>query len=389
MLEDYDLSRSLNIISLIVIIGSFEGIFIGVFLLLKKSVKFKANLWLGILVLTVTTYILPGAIYRIGLLPDLPHVTNLHMITVLLMGPTAYLYVRSCTQKDFEMRPILWLHFLPLLLAIGYHLPFLLSSGEKKVAAFFKFSVEGDLGIPKIVSLAKVLHPAIYAVICIRLVLEYRKHLSNNASYVDVAFHRWLLLFSVVLLLPLFSVSAFVLTSFKVFSATTFFSIFFLFIIAVHLAAMVKPELFHAFPHQMLLPESAEEQKQKYESSKLQDTQKDKYIEKLQAYTTEHKPYLAPELTLGQLSEQVNIPAHYVSQVVNEKLDCNFLDFINGYRVEEAKAKLVNPKFSHYTIMGVAHDAGFNSKSTFYTAFKKHTGMTPSQYRKQQLATSR
>jgi len=388
MLEDYDLSRSLNLISLICIIGSFEGIFVGVFLLLKKSVKFKANLWLGILVLTVTVFILPGAVYRIGLLPDLPHVTNLHVITTLLMGPTAYLYVRSCTQKDFEMQPIFWLHFLPVLIAIGYHLPFLLSSGEEKVAAFFRFAVEGDLGVPKIVSLAKVLHPAIYSFICIRIVLGYRNHLSNTASYIDVAFHRWLLLFCVVLLLPLFSVSAFVITSFKVFSPTTFFSIFFLFILAVHLAAMVKPELFHAFPHQMLIPESSEEQKQKYESSKLQDTQKDKYVEKLQAYVTNHKPYLETDLTLSQLSEQVNIPTHYLSQVINEKLGINFLDFINGYRVKEAQAKLIDPKLSHYTILSIAYEAGFNAKSTFYTVFKKQTGMTPSQYRKQAKAVA-
>lgn len=383
MLEDYDLSRSLNLISLITIIGSFEGLFIGVFLCLKKSVKFRANLWLGCLVLAVTTMILPGAVYRIGLLPDFPHVVNLHMITTLLMGPTAYLYVRSCTQKDFEMRPILWLHFLPFLIAIVYHLPFLLGSGEEKITAFFKFAIEGDLGVPKIVSLLKVMHPVIYFVICVRLVMEYRNHLSNAVSSVDVDFHRWLLFFCLVLLLPFSVTLTFVITSFKVFSGTTYFLGFFIFILAVHSAAMIKPELFHTFPHQMLLPESTEEKKQKYESSKLQETQKNKYLEALQTFVIANKPFLAPELTLAQLSGQVNVPAHYLSQVINEKLECNFLDFINGYRVKEAKEKLINPKYNHYTILAIAYEAGFNSKSTFYTAFKKVTGMTPSQYRKQ------
>ena len=383
MLEGYDLSRSINLVSLICIIGTFEGLLIGIFLVLKKSVKFRANFWLGCLVLSITSIILSGAVYRVGLLPDFPHVVHLHMVTLMLMGPTAYLYVRSCTQKDFEIRPILWLHFLPALLALGYHLPFYLQSGEEKIVAFFKYFLEGDLGIPKIVSFVKILHPTIYFIICIRLVQEYRKHLSNTASYVDVAFHRWLLLFCMVLLLPFSTVVFFALSSYKLFSATTFFAGLFLFILSVHLAAMVKPELFHTFPHQMLLPESAEERKQKYESSNLQATQKDKYLAKIVGYVKREKPYQSSELTLAELADNINIPAHYVSQVINEKLGVNFLDFINGHRVKAAQAMLTDSKWSHYTIISIAYEAGFNSKSTFYAVFKKQTGMTPSAYRKQ------
>ncbi len=382
MLEEYDLSRSINLIALISIIGTFEGILIGLFLIFKKSVKFRANFWLGILVLSITAIILPGAVYRIGLLPDFPHVVHLHMVTIVLVGPAAYLYVRSCTQKDFEIRPILWLHFLPTLLALGYHFPFFLESGEVKIIAFFKFFLNGELGVPKIISSIKLLHPTIYFIICIRLIMNYRNHLSNAASYIDTAFHRWLLVFCLILLLPLLVVIIFMLSTFQYISATTYFTGIFFFILAVHLAAMVKPELFQTFPHQMPLSEPNEDQKQKYEKSTLQNTQKDKYIEKLQTYVDTHKPYLEPELTLSQLSEQVGIPAHYLSQVINERLDCNFLDFINNYRVKAAKELLIDPKYSHYTIISTAYEAGFSAKSTFYTVFKKHTGMTPSAYRK-------
>ena len=98
-------------------------------------------------------------------------------------------------------------------------------------------------------------------------------------------------------------------------------------------------------------------------------TQKEKYLDKLTAFMENEKAYQSPELTLTQLSEQVKIPAHYLSQVINEKLDCNFLDFVNGYRVEDAKEKLIDPKFDHYTIVSVAYEAGFNSKSTFLYCF--------------------
>lgn len=383
MLEEYDLSRSINLIALVSIIGSFEGLLIGLYLVLKKSVKFRANLWLGILILSLTAIILPGAIYRIGLLPDFPHVIHLHMVTLPLLGPAAYLYVRSCTQKDFAMRPILWLHFLPALLLLGYHLPFYFESGETKIIAFFKFFLEGELGIPKIISSIKLLHPVIYYIICTRLIMNYRNHLPNEASYIDTTFHRWLLVFCLILLLPTLVLFVFLISTYQFVSATTYFTGIFLFILAVHLAAIIKPELFQTFPHQMLIPASSELQKQKYENSNLQNPQKDKYIEKLQTYVATHKPFLEPELTLSQLSEQVKIPAHYLSQVINEKLDCSFIDFINEYRVKAAKEMLIDPKYHHYTILSTAYEAGFSAKSTFYTAFKKYTGMTPSAYRKQ------
>ena len=186
-----------------------------------------------------------------------------------------------------------------------------------------------------------------------------------------------------VLILPIFGFVGFVF--FDIQGSFIFITLLglFSFILVVYIATIVKPELFYTFPHQMLLPESTEVKKQKYESSKLQATQKGNYLAKITAYVEREKPYQSSELTLAELAENVKIPAHYVSQIINEKLGVNFLDFINGYRMTAAKKMLVDSEWSHYTIISIAYEAGFNSKSTFYSVFKKHTGMTPSAYRKQ------
>ena len=155
-----------------------------------------------------------------------------------------------------------------------------------------------------------------------------------------------------------------------------------IFIFSVFALILIKPELFQKYPHQMLLVESTEQKTQKYENSNLQEIQKERYVKKLIPFVETHKPFREPELTLAQLAEQVGIPAHHLSQVINEKLNCNFLDFINGYRIEDAKEKLVDSAFSHYTIIAIAYEVGFNSKTAFYSAFKKQTGTTPSSYRK-------
>ena len=92
--------------------------------------------------------------------------------------------------------------------------------------------------------------------------------------------------------------------------------------------------------------------------------------------------YRDDKLSLTSIAEQLNISANYLSQLVNELSDYNFSEFINHYRVEEAKNHLIHPDFSNYTIAGIGLESGFNSRSAFYSAFKKHTGLTPSKYRK-------
>ena len=76
-----------------------------------------------------------------------------------------------------------------------------------------------------------------------------------------------------------------------------------------------------------------------------------------------------------------NIPQNYLSQVINETFNCNFYDFINGHRIKEAIPILTDPKRQHLSILEILYDVGFNSKSTFYSAFAKETGMTPKAYK--------
>jgi len=76
---------------------------------------------------------------------------------------------------------------------------------------------------------------------------------------------------------------------------------------------------------------------------------------------------------------------HILSQVINEQLSSNFNDFINSYRVEEAKKMLMNPEMKNFTIASIAYDSGFNTLSAFNVAFKKFTGITPPQFRSKQF----
>ena len=99
----------------------------------------------------------------------------------------------------------------------------------------------------------------------------------------------------------------------------------------------------------------------------------------------EQKLYLNPDLTLSVLAETVSRSEKEVSLLINEGLGKNYNDFINSYRVEEVKFRLVQPEFSHQTILSIALDSGFNSKATFNRVFKIMTGLNPSEYAKKAL----
>lgn len=119
-----------------------------------------------------------------------------------------------------------------------------------------------------------------------------------------------------------------------------------------------------------------------YERSGLSQEQASAYHQQLLVIMKEKKPYLDGELTAQNLSEALGISANYLSQILNKEQKQNFFDFINHYRVEEVKDRMMNPNYKNLTLLAIALDSGFNSKTSFNTIFKKITGKTPSQHYK-------
>ena len=101
--------------------------------------------------------------------------------------------------------------------------------------------------------------------------------------------------------------------------------------------------------------------------------------EKLQQLMREEQPWLEPELTLAELAHRLRTNTSLLSHVINSGCGQNFNDFVNSYRVAEAERKLQDPRLGHYSLVGIALESGFNSKSTFNRVFKKLTGRTPSE----------
>jgi AraC-like DNA-binding protein len=120
--------------------------------------------------------------------------------------------------------------------------------------------------------------------------------------------------------------------------------------------------------------------REKYEKTRLQDSAYEQYKNMLLDYMEREKPYLNQKLTIAQLAQQLDIPVHHLSQLLNEHLEQNFFEFINNYRIEEVKKLNADPASSNLTLIGIAMESGFSSKSSFNRIFKQFTGKTPSEY---------
>jgi AraC-like DNA-binding protein len=120
----------------------------------------------------------------------------------------------------------------------------------------------------------------------------------------------------------------------------------------------------------------------KYKSSSLQSVRVEEYIKKLVHMMEEKKYFTDQEMNLHKLAAILSIPPPHLSQIINVHFKQHFSDFINSYRVDEAKKKLTNPEYKHFKLTAIGHDVGFKSTSAFYTAFKKHAGTTPSDFKK-------
>jgi AraC-like DNA-binding protein len=156
----------------------------------------------------------------------------------------------------------------------------------------------------------------------------------------------------------------------------------FIFINRILFKALKEPEIFSIMEEG---DRGAVPGNEKQPIAAIPGPEKQKSLEILKKHMEEKKPWLEPELSLEQLASQLSMRPKVLSQLINESLKQNFFDFVNRYRIDEAKRLLTNPEDKKITVLEVLYEVGFNSKSSFNTLFKKHTGLTPSEFKKKHL----
>ena len=304
----------------------------------------------------------------------------------LTYGPLLYLYVRHMSNPSLRFSFWHTLHFIPFLVFFAVSVIFRNKSILDDLNGFFVIDRFTPLRI--VYSVVFFLSVTVYSILAF---IQIRRHQSKLHDVVSFTSEKitlnWLKILSITFYVGYFVV--FILGGIDIIGGLIPFDPYILtfifitiFSFAYSFYAIRQPEI-ASYP--AVSPEgygdSSQTETGKYARSGLKDELADEYLTKLLKYMDGEKPYLDGDLTILDLSNKTGIPRHYITEILNEKYGRNFFTFINEYRVKEVINRINDPKFQHYTILAIAFDAGFNSKSTFNTIFKAHTGKTPSEYR--------
>ena len=370
----------------IFLIAAFNAIFFSVVLYQKKSKALHDNLlffWLVYLGLYTGVY----GLFSNELFTHYPVLSASFISLLLLHGPFLLFYTSSLVTNANKLSSKNLLHFIPFVLFNLYLfiVSFFPAVSERINLDHAATKHESPLLFLIFLTLI-VLSGPIYFVLSIRLFRKLDINIFNNFSSSENINLNWLrkLVYIFGLVWTLLMIVAIIHHVFQLFSwifCTHGISLSLsIFIILIGYYGLKQKELFsHPDKESFVLGQNPEK---KYSGSGLKESDAILYVEKLNNYMATEKPYLNPDLNLPQLAKEVNIPSYYLSQILNENIGLNFFDFINWQRVEDVKFKITDSQYNNYSLLGIAFESGFNSKSAFNRVFKNLTGQTPSEYKK-------
>ncbi|MBX7218584.1 MAG: helix-turn-helix domain-containing protein [Blastocatellia bacterium] len=365
------------------LLGCCQALFLATVLVGARKTRQPADRLL-VLLLTAFALIVGGTMLNVtGQVLDFPHLAQLHTPLRLALGPLLYLYCQWLVNPKRSLHVRDGLHFLPLAADVIWLMPFYLLDGTAKRA----FMAEALQNFPvewKVRTAAVLIQFGIYLVLACQLrgQILFRPVSANRKPWTN--WHKpgdgWLLTLAGIWVIG-------VLRLVFAFKLQTGLLVPACFSVCIYWAGFVwfKQILIDGRALMPVLPTQIESVpplvERKYLTSSLTPDRGERLAEQLQKLVVTQKPYLQPELTLRDVAASLSATPQQVSQLINERFDQNFSDWVNRHRVEEAKRRLADPRHKHLSILAIAEDSGFNSKSTFNAAFKKHTGVTPSQFR--------
>jgi len=369
----------------IFLIAAFNAIFFSVLLLQKKPRALHDNiliLWLLYLGLYIGIY----SFYSHELFIHF-HLLSISLLSLFMLhGPFLYYYILTLVSDKRQIFKKDLFHLVPFILFNLYILIASFSPDISEKLNIEKLSLHND---PPLLFLFFLIITAFSGTVYFLFTFKLFKRLDinifnnfSNSADIDLDWLRKLVLLFGVIWTALISITVIhhVFHMFSmVFCTDGLFLSLSVFVILIGYFGLKQNVIFTN--ENVIVTDNTSRIQPKYSGSRLNESEEKQYAEKLISYMELLKPYLNTDLTLPQLAVELGISSHLLSQVINEHFKLNFFDFVNQYRVEAFKERIVNPKYENFSLLGIAFECGFNSKSAFNRIFKKSTGLTPSQFK--------
>ena len=351
---------------------TFLGVVVSIYFFIRKAGLAYLNRILGFYTLFFSLEMLHGCLKWSGLLVS-PYFTHFTLVNALLWmsyGPLVYLYVKRVVSNEGFKRAD-FLLFVPSLLILILHAPFYFNKTSKKIEIISNGQIYDYAIFPSF---------AIWPVIGIMAFFAVYTYLSykdkREVGYKESIWLKWFI-GSYVGFVFFFFLYVF-LVNFGIMDAQYDYlvdAVITIFIIALSYFGIVQPDVFNGTkPLKELIPFV------KYKKTGLSELLSIELKEKLDKIMSTEKPYLNYDLRLNDIAEKLKVSRNQASQIINENYNLSFFDFINKHRIDEAVRLLLNNEEMHLNITQIAYSSGFNSRASFYKAFKKFTNTSPTSY---------
>lgn len=343
-------------------------------LIAYKKPRRLANTFLALLIFFYALIVVNIVLVNVLKDQNLLHVFRYIQLEMLYgIGPTLYFYTKCITNPDFKFKHKHYLHFIPLVLEFIFYRTVIYRLGSdglylNEMSTYsYIYLTQQWLGVISIL---------IYSFICLTILIKHQKKLKEYYSKIENISLKWLQTPIIIY------ASYFILWNLLTQVDRFFFDLnlreyYFL----PNFVILSIATCWLGFKGYVQKERDFVSLKSIPKKTKTNTTEKDKiFISKLNDLLKTQKPYLNPELNLSTLSEMLEMKPKQVSAKINSNYSQNFYDLVNSYRVKEFQERLKSSSLEKFSLLGLAFDSGFNSKSTFNNAFKKHTQLTPSQY---------
>jgi AraC-like DNA-binding protein len=402
---------------IVLLLGCAHGFYLSFALLTKNNKENNANLLLALLVFSFALRLFFIFLDVSGFIDNSPHLIELDAPIAFLFGPLLFLYVQKMTSPSFYR--VNFLHFLPFILAIVISLPFYWQSAEFKLDWLLEEPTTQlglwYLNLFDIIFISmKLVLTTLYFIKIYQRLLQHRTNITNNFSNVEKISLTWLIrLFSLMsflffgwILKEAFGFNSDVCTEYSIGIYCEIFLMaaegssllvecgLVLCIYLISIYGLKQPAIFTVNTNLVKqkrqrsdtkksvdVTEAQSVKDEKYQKSSLTEELSAKVFEEISRFVHQQNMFLEPELSLTELAEKSGFSKHHLSQAINQSANKSFFDFINCLRVEHAKS-LLHSK-NKMNVLDIALASGFNSRSSFYCAFKKQTQLTPNEYKKQ------
>lgn len=365
------------------ICGIFMSFFIA-FLLLTKRNKALSDKILATWITVIGIHLLSYYLYHLGFWDRHPHMTGVTAPFPLLHGPLLYLYTLYSLRSDRHIRKIDYLHFAPFILAYLYMTPFFFFYTAKEKIMVDNGELTDYSVFMSLLLVGFIISGITYPILSYMLTIKHKQKIDNHFSFEEGINLNWLrtsiwgigIIFLSVLVITVLRELAGVVFPFN--ADFIFYTLIILFIFYVGYFGIRHQDMFTHNENNTGNGYIQPPAQMKYQRSGLKPDALNQHHQKLLEFMETKKPYLEPKLTLSGLAKQLEISSNQLSQVINQKEQANFHDFVNRYRIEEFISRASQNK--NFSLLAHALDSGFNSKSSFNSVFKKLKGMPPSEF---------